>query len=107
MPTPARVGDDPLEADVVALLGGEGPEVVGSFYQRCRLLQEIRVQPLRRVAGVAASQRGPCFVVYYPVFVGPAPRVGAGVELAGNGDAAAERHVFGQYRRGLVGDQGR
>src|SRR5215211_1696670 len=107
MPGPARVGDDPLEADVVALLGGEGPEVVGSFHQSCRSLQEVLVQPLWCVTRVVALQRGSCFVVYYRVLVGPAPCVPTGVEIVRYGDAAAERHVLGQYCRGLVGDQGR
>src|SRR5215211_8759738 len=100
MPTPARVGHDPLEADVVALLGGEGPEVVGPFYQSCRLLQEVQVQSLWRVARVVALQGRPCFVVYDPVVVGTAPCVPAGVELVPYGDAAAECDVFGQNRRG-------
>src|SRR5215211_1844120 len=107
MPTPARVGDDPLEADVVALLGGEGPEIMTAFHQLCRRTQEIEIEFLRREAGEVAPQGGPRLVVYQVVLVGTAPGIPTGVELVGNGYALAERDVSRQDRRALVRDQGR
>jgi hypothetical protein len=92
---------------MVALLGGEGPEVVGPFHQSCRCREEIQVESLRCVARVVALQGGPDLVVDQSVLVCSAPRVPAGVEFVPYGDATTERHVFGQYRRGFVGDQGR
>src|SRR5215210_4214194 len=100
------MGDDPFEADVVALLGGEGPEIVAAFHQLSRCTEEIEVKVLRRVAGVVAPQGGPRLVVDQVVFVGPAPGVPAGVEVVGNGYATAERDIPWQDRRALVGDQG-
>src|SRR5215203_1771747 len=107
VPDPARAGNDSFEADVVALLGGEGPEVAGSFHQSCRCREKIRVESLRRVACVVALQGRPDLIVDQTILVRPAPRVLAGIEIVRDSDATTERHVFGQYRRGLVGDQGR
>src|SRR5215211_5491010 len=107
VPEPARAGNDSFEADVVALLGGEGPEVVGPFHQSCRCREEIQVESLRRVARVVALQGGSDLIVDQPVFVYPAPCIPAGIELVRDSDATTECHVSGQYRRGLVGDQGR
>src|ERR687897_2154757 len=92
---------------MVALLGGEGPEVVGPFHQSCRCREEIQVESLRYVARMVALQGGPDLVVDQSVLVCSAPRVPAGVEFVPYGDATTECHVIGQYRRGFVGDQGR
>src|ERR687894_1952484 len=105
-PLPEGLRHYPLEADVVGLRGGEGPEVVGSADEPRRALQEVQVEASSYVDRAPPPQGGADGGVDYRVLVAPALRALAGVEALIPGDAAAERDVRGEDRRGLVGEHG-
>src|SRR5918997_4003204 len=66
-PGPPRVGDDPLEAGVVAPRGGKGREVVDALHQLARGREEVQVQQAWHVARAVALQGGKDLVVDHPV----------------------------------------